>query len=104
MEVLYLLAERKRQAWLLRCLSEILVLDAEISDLQGILGHEALHRARTILDRELGSVHLVSRRGAGIVLGVEEACNRAALGAWDPEVTRPWHMSATNITVTKIRM
>lgn len=51
-----LLAKGKGKSGLLRGLCEILVLDDEVTNGQGILRDEALHGSTTILNGELGAI------------------------------------------------
>lgn len=83
------LSKGEGETRLLSSLSEVQVLDRKVTDSQDVPRHEALHRARAILDGELGTVRLVRRRSGRVILGVEEACNGRALGARHPEVARP---------------
>jgi len=71
----------------LRCgLGKVLVLDLEVADLEDIVGDVSAQLAGSVLDLELGAVLLVCRGRRRVVLGVEVAGNRVALGSWDPEV------------------
>jgi hypothetical protein len=80
------LAERKGKTGLLGGLGEDLLLDGETADGHCVVGNVALERARAVTDGEVRAVRLVRRRSRGIVLGVEEACDRRALGRRYPEV------------------
>ena len=82
----YSLAERERETGLLGSLGKENIGHAEVTDGELVAGDEALHRARAILDRECGAVGLVRRRRTGVILGVEEARDRRALDAGNPEV------------------
>jgi len=65
------LSESERKSRLLGRLSEILLLDGEVSDREGVLREEALEGSGTVVDLEGGSVGLVGRRGGRVVLGVK---------------------------------
>lgn len=67
-------------------LSEQLVLDLEVADLNGVLADVALKAARAVPDGEVGTVLLVGGRLAVVVLGVEVAGNGAAVTAGNPQV------------------
>ena len=84
----YSLAKGEGETWLLGGFSEIHALHREIAHAEDIVGNKALHGTGTIVDLNTSSVGIVGRRGAGIVLRVEEARNRRALGAGDPKVAR----------------
>lgn len=79
-------AEGKGQTRLLGSLGEVLVLDGEVTNLQGVLGDETLHGPGTVLNLERGTVLLVGRGRRRLVLGVQIACYRAALRRWHPKV------------------
>lgn len=79
-------AEGKGKTRLGGGLSEVLVLDLEVADLEDILRDEAAERTGSIADLELGAVLLVGRRRRRVVLGVKVAGNRVAALRWDPEV------------------
>lgn len=86
---MYVLAKCKGKTRLFGGLSKQLVLDGDVTDSQGVLGYEAFHRARTILDLECRAVGLVGRGLGVIILVVKEACNGSALHTRDPEIARP---------------
>ena len=67
-------------------LSEELVLDLEVANLNGVLADVALEAAGAIPDGEVGAVLLVGGRLAVVVLGVEVAGNGAAVTAGNPQV------------------
>ena len=50
--------------------SEILLLDGQITNRHDIVRDDSLEGSRTVLNLELGSVRLVSRRSFGVVLGL----------------------------------
>lgn len=52
-------AKGESQTRLLSRLGKVLVLDLQVTNLQGILGHEAAQATRSVLDGELGAVLLV---------------------------------------------
>lgn len=85
---MHLLAESKGKTGLLHSLCKVLSLDGEITNGHGVLGDEALHRARAITDLEGRAVGLVRAGGAAVVLGVEEASNGCAALAGDPKIRR----------------
>jgi hypothetical protein len=82
------LSECECKSGLLSSLGEVLSLDDQVANAEHILRDESLHGTRTVLDRELGAVCLVSGRGLRVVLGVKEAGNRCALHTRNPEVAR----------------
>lgn len=82
------LAKGESKTGLRGSLGKVLTLDLQVADGQDVVGHDTLHGARTILDLEFGAVLLVRRRGRVVVLGVQEASDRRALGRGDPEVRR----------------
>lgn len=82
----YLLAEGKSETRLLDSFGEVLVINAQVTNGQGVLRDKAFHRTRAILNGEFGSVRLVCRGLARIILGMQETSNGSALGAWDPQV------------------
>lgn len=61
----------KCESGLLGSLGKVLVLDAQVTDSDGVLRNESLKGARSVLDGELGTVSLVGRRLGGVVLGVK---------------------------------
>jgi hypothetical protein len=79
-------AESKGETGLRGGLSEVLVLHLKVADLEDVVGNVTAQLARAVLDLELGAVLLVRRRRRRIVLGVQVAGDRAALGSWDPKV------------------
>lgn len=79
-------AEGKGQTRLASSLGEVLLLDLQVADLQGVLRHEAAQAARAVADLELGTVLLVGARRGRVILAVEEARDRGALGRRDPQV------------------
>lgn len=79
-------AEGKRETGLGSGFCEVLVLDLQVTNLESVLGHETAERSRSVADLEVGAVLLVGRRSRRIVLGVEVASDRAALGRRDPKV------------------
>ena len=80
------LAKRKRQSGFLGRLTEQLVLDLQVTDLERILADEAFDGSRTILDGESRSILLVGRGRSGVVLCVQETGDAGAAGAGNPEV------------------
>ena len=80
------LAKGKRQTGLAGRLGKVLALDSEVANLENIVGDDALHGARAVLNLELGAVLLVRRGSGAVVLLVEEAGDRRALGGRHPEV------------------
>jgi hypothetical protein len=71
----------------LRCgLGKVLVLDLEVANLEDIVGDEAAELTGAVADLERGAVLLVGRRGRRVVLAVEVAGDRVALGRGNPEV------------------
>ena len=79
-------AEGKGQSRLASSLSEVLLLDLQVADLQSILRDETAQATGTILDGKLGAVLLVCARRRGVIFAVEEASNRTALRGWNPQV------------------
>jgi hypothetical protein len=79
-------AEGKGKTGLGGGLSEVLVLHLEVADLEDIVGHEAAQLAGSVADLERGAVLLVRRRRGRVILGVQVAGDRVALGRRDPEV------------------
>jgi hypothetical protein len=79
-------AEGESEAGLRGSLSEQLVLDLEVADLDGVLADVALKAAGAIPDGEVGAVLLVGGRLAVVVLGVQVAGNGAAVTAGNPQV------------------
>jgi hypothetical protein len=67
-------------------LSEQLVLDLEVANLDGVLADVALKAAGAIPDGKVGAVLLVGGRLAVVVLGVQVAGNGAAVTAGNPQV------------------
>jgi len=78
------LAESKGKTRLLGGFSKILVANSEVTYGELVLRDIALHRTRAILDGELGTIGLVCRGTAGLVLGMQETCDGVALRARDP--------------------
>lgn len=68
------------------CLSEVLLLDLQVTNLQGVLRDETAEAAGAISDRKLGSVLLVCRRCGRIVLVMEIAGDGTTLSGWNPEI------------------
>jgi hypothetical protein len=60
-------------------LTEELVLDLDVTDLDGVLGDVTLDGTRAVLDGKVGAVLLVCRRAAVVVLVVEVASNGATV-------------------------
>lgn len=89
----YSLAEGEGETRFLGSFSEVLSRNLDITNAEDIVGDEALHGTSTILNRELGTIRLVCRGLLRVVLGVQEASNRSALYAWNPEVTRTLYQS-----------
>lgn len=79
-------AKGKGESWLLCGLREVLVLDLQVADGDGVLGNVAAETARAIADLEVGTVLLVGRGRGSIVLGVKVASNGAALSGRNPKV------------------
>jgi hypothetical protein len=79
-------AESKGKTGLRGGLGEVLVLHLEVANLEDIVGHEAAQLAGSVADLERGAVLLVRRRRRRVVLGVQVAGDRVALGRRDPEV------------------
>lgn len=79
-------AEGEGQSWLFGGLGEVLTLDGEITDREVVVGDEALHGARAVVDLEARSIRLVGLGCGRIVLGVQVAGDATALLGWDPEV------------------
>lgn len=78
--------EGKSQTRLIGSFGEVLSLDLQVTNLEGVLRHEAAQAARSIANLELGAILLIGTRRRRVILAVEEAGNRAALGRRDPEV------------------
>lgn len=57
------LAEGESKTRLLCSLREVDAGNGEVANPESVLGDEALHGARSILDREVGAIGLVGRRG-----------------------------------------
>jgi hypothetical protein len=79
-------AEGKGKTWLRSRLGEVLVLHLEVANLEDIVGHEAAQLAGSVADLKRGAVLLVCRRRRRVVLGVQVAGDRVALGRRHPEV------------------
>lgn len=78
--------EGKSQTRLIGSFGEVLSLDLQVTDLEGVLRHEAAQAARSIANLKLGAILLVGARRRRVILAVEEAGNRAALRRRDPQV------------------
>jgi len=79
-------SESKGKTWLICNLGEQLVLDLQVANLDCVLRDVSLNGARSISDGKFGAILLVAGRIAVVVLLVEIAGDRAALGGWDPKV------------------
>lgn len=79
-------AEGKGKAGLASSLGKVLLLDLKVANGDVILGDETSQAARAVVDLELGAVGLVGRRRRRVVLGVQVACNAAALLGRNPQV------------------
>jgi hypothetical protein len=79
-------AEGEGETGLGGSLGEVLVLHLEVTNLEDVLGDEAAKRAGAVADLEVGAVLLVCRRRRRVILGVEVAGDRVALGRRNPEV------------------
>ena len=84
----YSLAKGEGETWFLGGLGEVHALHREIAHTEVIVGDEALHGTRAVVNLNTSSVGLVGRRGTGIVFRVEEARDGRALGAGNPKVAR----------------
>lgn len=80
------LTEDEGKAGLLGCLSEVLVLNLDVTNLDGVLRHETTQATRSVSDGEFGAVLLVGRRRRGLVLVVKETGDGAALRRRHPQV------------------
>ena len=76
----------KGKTWLRGSLTEQLVLDFQVTHLDGVLGNVTLDGSRSVSDGKVGAVLLVGRRAAVVILLVEVASNGATVGRRDPEI------------------
>lgn len=79
-------AKGESQTGLARRLSEVLFLDREIANTDGILRDKARQAARPVADAEFRAVLLVGGRRRRIVLVVQVAGDGTALRRWHPQV------------------
>ena len=63
-----------------------MVFDLEVPNAQDVLGDEASYLTGAIANTKFGAILLVGRRSRGVIFLVKIAGNRAAGGAWNPEV------------------
>ena len=82
------LSESESETRFLGGFSKVLALYFEVTDGESVPGYEALHGSRAVLNRELGTICLIGVGELRIIFGVEEACDRRALHAGNPEVAR----------------
>lgn len=78
-------AEGESETWLLGSLSEILLLDGEVTDVEGVLGDETAQATRAVDNLEAGTVALVGAGSIGIIGLVKVASNGATLLGWNPD-------------------
>lgn len=79
-------AEGESQARLLSGLTEELVLDLDVTNLDSVLRDVTLNSTRAVADGKVGAVLLVRRRVAVVVLVVEIASDGTAVRRGDPQV------------------
>jgi len=66
------------------CLSEALMLDFKITNFHVVLGDKATQASRAVANLERSTVLLIGRRAFRIVLAVQVASDRTALGRGNP--------------------
>lgn len=79
-------AEGKGKTRLVGRLGEVLSLDLQVANLQGVLRNESAKAARAVLDGEFTAVLVIRTRGRRVILVVEVAGNRAAFARRNPKV------------------
>jgi hypothetical protein len=79
-------AKGESQTRLAGGLGKVLVLNADVTDGNSVLGDETAQATGSVADLELGAILLEGRRRGGVVLGVEIAGDATAGLRWHPEV------------------